>query len=69
MKLIASMLKSKINWLAIIAILVSLQDAIIAQDFSVMKTKEWVAFALGLITIVVRTWFTSTAIASKKSAE
>ena len=55
-------LTSKINWLAIVTMLVGLQDFIGNWDFSAMTVKSWVTFALGMVIMVVRTYFTSTGI-------
>ncbi len=53
---------SKINWTAIILILISLQDAITNLDLSKMDVKSWITFAIGVGVIILRTWFTNTSI-------
>lgn len=53
---------SKINWTAIILILVTLQDHIMQMDFTGMGAKEWVTFTLGILIIIFRTYFTTTAV-------
>lgn len=60
MKTLKDFFSSKINWTAIILILVSLQDFITTFDFSAMTVKGWVTFGIGLLIIVFRTWFTAT---------
>ena len=60
-----SFIESKINWAAIILILVSLQEAITNLDLSAMTTKSWITFGIGAVVIVLRTWFTSKTIAAK----
>lgn len=52
-------LSSKINWAAIILILVSLQDAISNANFSTMTKQNWITFGLGILVMVFRTFFTS----------
>lgn len=59
-------LKSKINWVAIILILTSLLPIIQSQDFSCMGVTEWSTFIIGIIIIIIRTYFTSTTITTKK---
>ena len=56
---IKSFFASKINWAAIILMLVSLQDYINKYDFSAITTKSWITFGLGAIILICRTWFTS----------
>jgi uncharacterized protein YceK len=53
---------SKINWTAIVLILVSLQDAIANLDITQMTAKGWITFSLGILIIILRTYFTATAI-------
>jgi hypothetical protein len=51
--------KSKINWSAIILILITLQDHILEMDFTNLGGKEWAAFIIGILIIVFRTYFTA----------
>lgn len=60
MKTLKEFLSSKINWSAIVMILISLQNVIAKQDFSVMQPKDWFVFAMGILIIIFRTWFTNT---------
>jgi hypothetical protein len=55
---------SKINWMGIILVLVSLQDFITTFDFSTMTLKSWVTFGIGLVIVILRTYFTSAKIGS-----
>lgn len=52
-------LLSKINWLGLVTIFVALQDFIGNWDFSQMTVKSWVTFAIGMVIIIIRTWFTT----------
>lgn len=61
MKTLKEFFASKINWAAIVLILVSLQDAIANLDISTMTAKGWITFALGVLIIILRTYFTTTA--------
>lgn len=54
--------KSKINWTGIILILVAILPIIQSQDFSGMGTKDWITFGIGILIVILRTWFTSTKI-------
>ena len=62
MKKLKEILSSKINWAAIVVILVSLQDSIANLDITTMTPKSWITFALGVLIIIFRTYFTTTAI-------
>ena len=53
---------SKINWAAIALILVAIIPIIDGLDVTTMGVKEWITFGLGVIVIVLRTYFTSTTI-------
>jgi len=60
MEKLKSFLTSKINWSAIVLILITLQDHILNWEFSNMGAKEWAAFIIGVLIIVFRTYFTTT---------
>lgn len=60
-----SFIASKLNWLGIIAALVGLEEFLKNFDFSDMTWKGWVTFGIGILTVVLRTYFTSKPIASK----
>ena len=53
---------SKINWTAIVLILISVLPIIEAQNFSTMQTKDWITFGIGILIIILRTYFTNTKI-------
>lgn len=53
---------SKMNWLGIAAIATALGDYLTSTDTSSWDWKTVTLFALGALTIVIRTWFTATAI-------
>lgn len=57
-----SFFASKINWTAIILILASIQDAVLHADFSKMTVQTWFTFAVGILLIILRTYFTTTQI-------
>lgn len=52
-------LLSKINWSAIIVMLIGLQNFITKSDLSAMTVKDWVTFSIGLLIVIFRTYFTS----------
>ena len=54
--------KSKINWVAILLMLVAILPVIESQDFSGMGIKAWVTFGIGILIIILRTFFTSKSI-------
>ncbi len=54
-------LSSKINWTAIILLLVSLQDFIGSWDFGAMTTKSWTTFALSILIMIFRTFYNNPA--------
>lgn len=58
---------SKINWSALILVLVGLQDAITNLDMSKMSTKDWIVSGLGILIMVFRTWYTSTQISGNNN--
>lgn len=58
--------KSKINWMAIIAILTSLIPLIDETNFGEMTVVGWITFIIGVLILILRTWFTSTTIVAKK---
>lgn len=60
-----SFIKSKINWAAIILILQSL-ISLIEQQPNVMTWQNWVTLALGILIIIFRTYYTTTAIKDKR---
>lgn len=51
--------KSKINWTAIILILTALQPLILEQDFNNMTLQNWISFVVGIVIIILRTYFTN----------
>jgi len=53
---------SKINWAAIVLILISIKDSVMSLDLTQMTLQTWVGFGLGILIIIFRTYFTSTAI-------
>ena len=55
---------SKVNWAAIILVLMACKDAIADMDFHAMDMNAWIQFALGMIIIVFRTWFTNSSIST-----
>ncbi len=55
---------SKINWSAIVVMLLGLQDFITTFDFSKMTVKGWVTFAIGMAIVIFRTYFTNTQVAT-----
>jgi len=59
-----SFLKSKINWAAIILILQSI-ISLIEQQPNNMTWQSWVTLALGILIIIFRTYFTTSAIKAK----
>jgi len=59
-----SFLKSKINWAAIILILQSL-ITLIEQQPNQMTWQSWVTLAIGIVIIIFRTYYTTTAIKGK----
>ena len=59
---------SKINWLGFVTVLIGLQDFIGTWNFSAMTIKSWATFVIGIAVIVIRTYFTSTAIGTKPKA-
>lgn len=58
--MVKGFLLSKINWAAIILILIALKDAIANQDFSTMTWDKWAAFIIGILIIIFRTYFSGT---------
>jgi len=56
---------SKINWTGIILVLMALLPLIEGQNFAGMTVKDWVTFAVGILIIILRTYFTSTKIGSQ----
>jgi hypothetical protein len=61
-----SFFRSKINWTAIILILTSILPLIDETNFGEMTTKGWITFAIGIVIIILRTYFTSQPVAKKK---
>lgn len=59
-------LKSKINWVAIVLILTSILPMIDGLNTTDMGVKEWVSFGIGILIVVLRTYFTSTPIKTSK---
>ncbi len=57
---------SKINWVAIILILTSVLPLIDETNFGEMNAKSWITFVIGIIIIILRTYFTSEPVKSKK---
>ena len=62
---------SKLNWLGVVAVLTAMAEviteAVINQDFSVIVTpKDWAMFGIGVLVIIVRTWFTKKEITFKR---
>lgn len=57
-----SFLASKINWAAIVVILIAIKDAVANLDISLMTVQTWLTFGIGILIIVFRTYFTNTAI-------
>lgn len=53
---------SKLNWMGIAAVLVALYDYLTATETNSWDWKTAVLFGLGAGTIIIRTWFTATAI-------
>ena len=53
---------SKLNWTGIILVLMALQPFIDNYDFATMTIKDWVTFGIGLLVVILRTYFTSTKI-------
>lgn len=56
--------KSKINWIAIAIIISSIIPMIDEANFA--SVKGWATFILGVMLIVVRTYFTSKPVTKKK---
>jgi hypothetical protein len=50
---------SKINWAAIVIILTSILPMIDGLDTTNMGVKEWVSFGVGILIVVLRTYFTT----------
>lgn len=50
---------SKINWMAIIGVLVSLQDFFKDYDFSSMNVNSWITLVTSILILIFRTWFNS----------
>jgi hypothetical protein len=61
-----SFFRSKINWTAIILILTSILPLIDETNFGEMTAKGWITFAIGLLIIIFRTYFTSQPVVKKK---
>ena len=53
---------SKLNWVGVGAMLLGLQDFVTNFNFSGMTAKDWITFGIGFLTVIIRTWFTSTSI-------
>jgi len=58
---------SKINWLAFILIAVEVFPAIMAMDIRIMTVQDWITSGIGLVVIIVRTWYTNQPIKTKKA--
>ena len=56
--------KSKINWIAIALIIASIMSMIQDADFA--SIKGWITFGLGVVLIIVRTYFTSQPVTKAK---
>ncbi len=69
MKTLKEFFSSKINWTAIILILVSLQDFITTFDFAAMTLKGWITFAIAVLIIIFRTYFTASAAKSTEEVK
>jgi hypothetical protein len=54
--------QSKINWAAILVLLIAIEPVIENQDFSGMGIKQWVTFGIGIFIIIFRTFATNTTI-------
>ena len=55
-------LASKINWAAIILILTSFQPLLEETDFTGLGVKGWTTFVIGVVILILRTYYTSTEI-------
>lgn len=53
---------SKLNWLGIAMVLTAIGDYVSKYEANTWDWKTVSLFATGLLTIVIRTWFTSTTI-------
>jgi len=60
---------SKVNWTAIVLILVSFQSQFEGLDLSKMTIQSWISFALGLIIIVFRTFANSGTVGTPKEVK
>ena len=60
-----SFFRSKINWTAIILILTSILPLIDETNFGEMTAKGWITFAIGILIIIFRTYFTSQPVVKK----
>lgn len=59
---------SKTFWLNLITALVMVLDLMQQQPFIPPQYLPWILFAVGVLNVVLRVWFTDTAIASKRAA-
>ena len=50
--------RSKINLASIILILTALQPLIAQQNFEAMRVSDWLDFAIGVLIIIFRTYYT-----------
>ena len=59
--------ESKINILALITIIASISEAVYKLDLSAMTFQTWFAFGSSCLLIILRTWYTSQPIKTKKA--
>jgi hypothetical protein len=52
--------ESKINWAAIVIILTAIIPMIDGLDTTSMGIKEWVSFGIGILIVILRTYYTTT---------
>ncbi len=55
-----SFLASKINWLGIVLVLLSIQKMMAEADLT--SVRSWVIFGIGVLIVIIRTFFTDTAV-------
>lgn len=59
--------ESKTFWLNIITAIIMVLDLLVQQPFIPPNLLPFIAFAVGVLNIVLRIWFTDTGIASAKA--
>lgn len=57
-----SFFASKMNWLGIAAVATAIGDFVSSYETNTWDWKTVTLFATGILTIIIRTWFTATAI-------